>query len=161
MNFYSNLNILSLANPNFEGKWSHFVAVLAQNTCLCGCRPGLYYSKVNIGWLGRLIKPGMATMVNFPVQPHHFCKASPHFGGKWTSFVAILTQNTWVYGCRLILDQFKYNISLLSRFMKPMMEIIDEFLLQPQHFLSSKSQFWRKMNSFCVHSGPKHMFVWL
>ena len=49
MNFYSNLTIISPTNPNFEGKLISFVAILAQNTCVCGCRPGLYYSKVNIG----------------------------------------------------------------------------------------------------------------
>ena len=70
-----------------------------------------------------------------------FCKASPHFGGKWTSFEAALTRNTWVCGCRLILYQFKFNISSLLRFMKPAMGIIDEFLLQRHHFLCNKSQF--------------------
>ena len=146
MNFYSNLIIFSLTNPHFEGKLTSFVAVLVQSRCVCGYRPRLYYSTVNIGWLGRFMKPGMGIMVNFPVQPHHFCKASPHFGGKWTSFVAVMAQNTCVYDCRLILYQFKFNISLLSRFMKPMMRIIDEFLLQPHHFLPNKSPFWRKID---------------
>ena len=49
MNFYSNLTIISLTNPNFEGKLTNFVAVLAKNTCFCEYTPGLYYSKVNIG----------------------------------------------------------------------------------------------------------------
>ena len=70
-----------------------------------------------------------------------FYKASPHFGGKWTSFVAVMAQNTYVYDCRLILYQFEFNISLLSRFMKPRVGIMDEFLLQPHHFLSKKSAF--------------------
>ena len=64
-----------------------------------------------------------------------FCKAISHFGGKWTSFVAVVAHNTCVYGCRLVLYQYKFNISTLSRFMKPRIRIIDEFLLQPHHFL--------------------------
>ena len=161
MNFYSNLIIFSLANPNFEGKLTSFVAIPAQNRCVCGYRPGLYYSKVNIGWLGRFMKPGMATMVNFPVQPHHFLQSQPSFWWKWTSFVAVMAQNTCVYGCRLVLYQFKFNISSLSRFMKPEMGMINKCLLQPHHFLWNKSPFWRKINSFCGCSGPKHMCGWL
>ena len=83
----------------------------------------------------------MAIMDNFPVQPDILYQASPRFGGKWASFVAVMAQNTCVYDCRLILYHFKFNISLLSRLMKPMMRIIDEFLLQPHHFLSNKSPF--------------------
>ena len=49
MNFYSNLTIFYQKSPHFEGKGTRFVAILAQNTCVCGYKPGLYYSKVNIG----------------------------------------------------------------------------------------------------------------
>ena len=72
MDFYSNLTIFYETSPHFEGKWTRFVAVLAQNTRVCGCRPELYYSKVNIGLLGRFMKPGMGIIDNFLVQPHHF-----------------------------------------------------------------------------------------
>ena len=115
---------------------------------MCGYRPVLCYSKVNISESERFVKPGMGIMVIFQSNLTIFCKASPHFGQKWTSFVAILAQNTCLCGCRLILYQFKFNISLLSRFMKPTIGIIDEFLLQPHHFLSNKSPFRRKMNYF-------------
>ena len=87
------------------------------------------------------MKPRMATMANFPVQPHRFCKAGPHFGGKWTSCVAVIAQNTCVYDCRLILYQFKFNLSLLSSEIEPRMGIKDKFLLQPHHYLSNKSHF--------------------
>ena len=70
-----------------------------------------------------------------------------------------MAQNTCVYGCRLVLYQFKFNISSLSRFMKPRMGIIDGFLLQPRNFLSKKSPFWRKIDLFCGCFCPKHMCV--
>ena len=47
MNFYSNLTIFYLTSPHFEGKLTSFVAILAQNRCVCGSRPELYYSKGN------------------------------------------------------------------------------------------------------------------
>ena len=58
-----------------------------------------------------------------------FYKASPHFGGELTSVVAVLARNTCGYGCRLVIYQFKFNISSISRFMKPGLGIIDRFLL--------------------------------
>ena len=59
MNFYSNLIIFYQTGPYFGGKLTSFVAVLAQNTFVCGCRRVLYYFKVNISLLGRFTKPGM------------------------------------------------------------------------------------------------------
>ena len=90
-----------------------------------------------------------------------FYQASPRFGSKWDSFVGILVPNTCVYGCRLVIHQFKFNICSLSRFIKLRMGIIDRFLLQPHPFLSKKSPFRRKIDSFCGYPGPKHMCVWL
>ena len=55
----------------------------------------------------------MGIMDKLPVQPHHFYQDSPHFGGKRTSVVAVMVQNTCVYGCSLVLCQFKFNISSL------------------------------------------------
>ena len=72
-----------------------------------------------------------------------------------------MAQNTWLYSCRLVLYQSKFNISLIWRFLKPGMGIIDGFLLQPRRFLWNKSPFWRKINSFCGYYGPNHMCVWL
>ena len=56
-------------------------------------------------------------------------QANPRFGGKPTSFVAVLAQNIYGYGCRLVLYHLNFNISSLSMFMKPGMGIIDGFLL--------------------------------
>ena len=100
------------------------MATLAQNTGVCGCRPRLYYSKVNIGDYKGSWSLGWESWITFPHSLAIFRKASPHFGGKWTSFVPILAQKTCVYGCRLVLYLFKYNISLLLRFMKPGMGIM-------------------------------------
>ena len=66
-------------SPHFGGKLTGFVAVLAQNICVCGCRSGLYYFKVNIGWLGRFMKPGMGIIYNFSGQPHHFLPSQSPF----------------------------------------------------------------------------------
>ena len=160
--------------PIFEEKWTRFVAILTQQTGVCGFRPGTKYFKVNICWLERFMKPAMGIINKFPVQLSSFstktflileentlvlwllwpkthvcivvdwyytslnlilvqyqgswslgressmnfysnltifCKASPHFWGKLTSSVAVLAQNTCAYGCRLVLYQFKFNIS--------------------------------------------------
>ena len=63
-----------------------FVTVFAQNTCICGCRPGLYYCNVNIGWVGRFMQPGMGIMDHFPVQPHYFLPRQPPFLRKKQKF---------------------------------------------------------------------------
>ena len=124
-----------------------FVTVLVQITCLCGYRRVLYYFKVNISVLERFMKSGIGIMDTFPIQPHHFLQSQSSFWiSTWTSFVAILAQNTCVYGCRLVLYQFKFTIISLSRFMKPGMGIIDGFLLYPHHFLSNRSPFWWKID---------------
>ena len=75
---------------------------------------------------------------NFPVQPHHFLPRHSSFWRKWTSCVAVVAQNTSGCDCRLVLYQFKFNISLLSRFMKPRMGIIGGYLLHSHNFLSDK-----------------------
>ena len=71
-------------------------------------------------------------------------QANPRFGGKMTSFVAVLVQNTCVYYCRPVLHHLNFNVSLLSRFVKPGIGIIDGFLLQPHCFLL----FWRKIRGW-------------
>ena len=126
-----------------------FVAVLAHNTHVCGCRPVLYYFKVNVSLLKRFIEPGMEIMdecvlrwktyIDFYSNLAIFSQTSHHFGGKLTSFVAVLAQNTIECGCRPVLYYFKINISLLERFIEPRMVIMDECVLQPHHFLSRKS----------------------
>ena len=74
--------------------------------------------------------------------------------------MAVLTQKTCVYDCRLILYQFKFNISLLSRFMKPRMGIIDESLLQRHQFLSHKLPILKENELILWLFWPKtHVFV--
>ena len=48
------------------------VAVLAKNSCVCGCQQGLYYSKVNIYSFERFIRTGIVIVDTFLLQPHHF-----------------------------------------------------------------------------------------
>ena len=55
-----------------------------------------------------------------------------------TSFVTVLAQNTCVCGYRPVLHYFKLNISVLERFMKSGMEIMDNFLPQIHHKYSTK-----------------------
>ena len=162
MNLYSKLTNFYQNCPHIWGKLTSFVTVLAKNTCLCGDRPALHWSKVSISILERFMKPGMGIIHEFLVQPHYFhIKPGPRFGWKMTSFVAILAKNTYVCGYRPVLYYFNVNIGLLERFMKPGMGIIDKFLLQPCHFLPSQSQFWREIDKFCGCSGPKDMCAWL
>ena len=68
-----------------------------------------------------------------------FYQTGPHFGGKLTSFVAVLAQNPIACGRRLVLYYSKVNISVLESFMKTGMGIMDKLLLQIQHFLPSQS----------------------
>ena len=89
-----------------------------------------------------------------------FYQTSPNFEGKLTSFVPILAKNTCVCGCKPVIDYSKLNTSLLERFMKPGIETIDTFLLQPHHFLPNKYPSWGKPAKFCCCFGPKHMCAW-
>ena len=82
MDFYPNLAFFSQKSPNFEGKLTRFLTVLAQNTCMFGWRPGLYYSNVNSGWLGMFMQPGRGIMDNFPVQHYHLLPSQPPFSSK-------------------------------------------------------------------------------
>ena len=88
-----------------------------------------------------------------------FYQTSPHFGGKLTSFVTVLAENQCVCGDRPVLYCSKVNISVLERFMKSGMGIIDGFLLQPHHFLSNQSPFWRKTNTLCSCVSQTHVYM--
>ena len=149
MNFYSHLTIFYQKSPHFEGKETRFVATLAQNTCVCSCRPGLYYPKVNIGWLERFMKPGMGIMDILPVQPHHFLAifdtANPYFRGNLHSFVATFTKITCLCGCRLCRYQWKVNISSSERYMCYWRAIKDIFIVQAHHILHTQPIFWSKL----------------
>ena len=57
MDFYPNITMNYQTSLHFEGNLTSFVAVMAQNMCVCDCRLGLQYFKVNIGLLGRFLKP--------------------------------------------------------------------------------------------------------
>ena len=108
------------------------------------------------------MQPGMGIMDNFTVKPHHFLPRQPPFSRKKTqNFHGCSVPKTSLYGCNLALCQFKFNISSMSRFMKPRMEIIDGFLLQPHNFFSKKSPFGKKMDSFCGCFCLKHVCVLL
>ena len=88
-------------------------------------------------------------------------QTSPHVGGKLTSCVAVLTQNTCMCGCRPVLYYFKVSMCLLKRFIESWMVIMDQCVLQSHHFLPRKYQFRRKWDKFYYCSGPKHMYVCL
>ena len=90
-----------------------------------------------------------------------FYQTSPHFGGKLTSCVAVLAQNTSVGDFRPMLYYFKLNISLLEMFMKPREEIMDKCVLQPHNSLLSQPPFWRKTDKLCHCSSPKYTCVCL
>ena len=90
------------------------------------------------------MKPEMGVLLIFQANLTVFYQANPHFGGKPTSFVAVLTQDTCVCGFRPVLCQFNFNISSLPRFLKHGREIVNEFLLQPHHFLSKTFSHLRK-----------------
>ena len=77
-----------------------------------------------------------------------FCQNSPYFGGKLTSFVAFLAQNTCVYGYRPILHYYKVNISLLGRFTKPKMGIMNIFYSNLTVFYQANPHFGGKPPSF-------------
>ena len=61
----------------------------------------------------------------------------------------------------IVLYHLNFNMCSLSRFVKPGRGIVDEFLLQPHHFLSKPSPYLRKNDQFCDCSGLKHTCMWL
>ena len=82
MDFYSNLIILHQSGLHFGRKLTSFVVVMDQNTCVCGCTPVLYYSKVNSSLLGRFMKHQMGIMDTFLLQPCHFPPSQSLFWSK-------------------------------------------------------------------------------
>ena len=72
---------------------------------------------------------------------------SSHVGGKLTSGVAVLAQNTHVCVCRQMLHYYSVNIVLLGEVMKPVVGMIDIFILQLLSFLQSPYRFWKKTDS--------------
>ena len=63
-----------------------FVAVLAHNAHVCGCRLVLYYFKVNVSLLERFTEPGMVIMDQCVLQPHHFLPRKSLFWRKTDKF---------------------------------------------------------------------------
>ena len=146
---------------HFEGKWTRFVAVLAQNTCVCVVVDHYYtISKSILVYQEGSWSLGWESQIQFHSNLTIYYQTSPYFGGNLTSFVAVLDQNTCVQGSRSLLQYSEVIIILLGRFMKPGMGIIDKFQVQPHHFLQSQSPFLRKLDQFCGWSGPKRMCVW-
>lgn len=95
------------------------MAVLAQNTHGCGCRPGLKYSKDIISVSERFMKPGMGIMDIFILKSHQFQTRQSHIEEKTTSVVAVPVLNTCIYSCGLVLYDLRFKMSSLLRFMKP------------------------------------------
>ena len=98
--------------------------------------------------------------MNFHPNLAIFCQKCSRIRGKMTNGVTVLAQNPCVCGYRPVLHYFEVNISVLERFMKSGMGIMDTFLLQIHHLLQSKSILLRKTDKFCCCSGSKHMCVW-
>ena len=79
MNFYSNLATFYPTNPNFGGEPTSFVAALAQNTCVHGCRLVLYDLNFNTISILRFTRPQREIIDEFVLQTHHFLpKPSPY-----------------------------------------------------------------------------------
>ena len=66
----------------FGGTVSSFVVSLAQETCVQGCRLGVYYSEIKIGSLVILMKPGMVIVDTWLNKPHHFLPSRSPFWSK-------------------------------------------------------------------------------
>ena len=88
--FYSTLAIFHQANPRFGGKPTSFVAILAPNTRVYGCRLVLHPLNFNNISLWRFVKPGLGIIDRFYSNIIIFYQNNPHFRGKLTSFMAIL-----------------------------------------------------------------------
>ena len=143
---YSNPANCHQANPLFGAKTSILVAIMEKTTCVYGCTLYKYDYKVEIGSWARFMKLETWLTVRFIVQSAISHQANPCFGGKPTSIVAVLVQNTCVYDCRLVLHYLNFTILSLSGFMKPGVGIIDGFLLTAHHFLSNQSRLWRHID---------------
>ena len=125
-------------------KSDFFVTIPAQNTCVCGHKPALYYSKVSVSVLERFMKPGMGIIDNFLLQTHHLLQSKSTFWGKATNFVAVLAQSICVYGFRLILYPLNFKISSWERFMKIGRGIKDSFLVHLYHIIPRRTHISEK-----------------
>ena len=99
--------------------------------------------------------------MNFYSNITNFYQANPHVGQKLTNYLAVMAIIPCMYDSRLLLYNSKVYNNSYVRFMKAGMGIIHNFILQPHHFLPSKSPFWRKIEQLWGGFCPKDMYVWL
>ena len=159
MDFYSNLIIFYQTGPHFGGKLISFVAILAKNTCVCGCRPVLYYFKVNISLLEMFMKPGMGIIDNFLLQPRHFVPSQTQYWRNIDKFCSCSGPKHMFILLQTDTMPFKLQYQFIVKVCEAWGGIIDEFVLPPHHFLSKPSPFLRKIDQFCDWSGLKHKYV--
>ena len=108
--------------------------------------PHGYHLNFTISSLSGLAKHGRGIIDKFLLQPHHF----------FVEPVPTLEEHClvlWLFWSKthmcVVVDQWymyysEVNISLLGRFTKPGMGILDNFLLQPCKFTLSQCPFWRE-----------------
>ena len=145
----SNHTIFYQANPHFGAKSSSVLAVLAKNTCVYVSRLLLRHSKSIVVHLKDLKAIDWNNRCISSLILPFFYKVGSHSGEKSSTCVAGLAINTCVYGCTLVSYHTKLNISLLSRFTKPWVGIVDGILVESSHFLPSQYPFLSNSTQFC------------
>ena len=72
----------------------------------------------------------------------------PYFGAKLSIVVAVPSQITTIYGCRLYGYQQKVNVSSSKIYTKTRRAIKDTFLVGPNHIFPRQTMFWSKIECF-------------
>ena len=115
----------------------------------------------NTSSLSRFVKSGMGLIDEFLLKLCHFVSNQSPCWRKFDYFCGCAgPKHMCVCGYRPVMYYSKVNISLLRRFMKAELGVMDNFILQPHHFLPSQSPFWRKTDNFCCCFGSKCMCAW-
>ena len=132
--------------PIAEKSWVIFDSDIAITPCVYDFRLLLYHAEANyISY----VRPGMGIIDRFLSQPCQFLLSKSPFSRKIKCLwgYVLLKRYVCMCGSRLTLYYSKVNISSLKWFMKPVMGIIDLYLLQPYYFLPASPHFEGKLSS--------------
>ena len=159
--FFSDLTMFYPANPCFGAKLSICVASPTKNTTMYGYRFYGYQQKFSISSSKRFMKPRRGIKDICLAQHHHIIHSQPLLRSNVEYFCGYFDQTHNCIWSLIVRILIKVIIGSSERYINPGLAIRDRFLVPPHHFLLSQSIFWRKTDTFCCCSGPKHMCVWL
>ena len=106
------------------------------------------------------MKSGTQTVDGFLNQTPPFCQADPNVGQKLSSFVAVLAQSTYMYGCRLMVHHSKVNISLWVCNVHEILDGINRYIsISTAQFADKPIPIWRNFSSFGAVLAKAHVYM--